>query len=146
MFRRHDHDDAELSPLGRHALEPDLTLRDERDPDPLVEEATQRLRDRLQSLEAVDEWGRPLPWRHVARIALGSLVTPRVRDAVTADALAEAVAPEPTTAVSHDTTSHDSSRSVSPDTTDRSVQWQSFFRAVDDTDRLLPPSEPSPHA
>ena len=128
MFRRHDHVDTEPSPLGLGDTEPDLAMRDEHDPDPLVEEATQRLRDRLNALEAVDEWGRPVPWRHVARIALGSLATPRVRDAVTADALAEAVAP-------------DAARSVSPDTTDRSAQWQSFFRAVDETDRLIVPPE-----
>jgi hypothetical protein len=46
-------------------------LRDERDPDPLLEEATERLRAALVHLDARDEWGRRLAWRQVARIALG---------------------------------------------------------------------------
>ena len=72
-------------------------LRDEPDPDPLVEEAAQRLRQALISLEAHDEWGRLLAWRKVAQIALGPIVL-RLRDAQTAARLMAAAtqpAPEP---------------------------------------------------
>jgi hypothetical protein len=70
MFRRRDlDDDPELLALG---LESDPELRDEPDPDPLVEAATERLREPLSALSAVDAWGRPVAWRHVARIVLGA--------------------------------------------------------------------------
>jgi hypothetical protein len=69
-------------------------LRDEVDPDPLVEEAVDRMRSALTSLEARDDWGRPLAWRHVARIALGPLVT-RLRDIQTTAALLDATRPAP---------------------------------------------------
>jgi hypothetical protein len=64
-----------------------LDLRTQPDVDPFVEEAADRLRRELADLQAFDTWGRPVPWRQVARIALGPLVSPRVRDALTAAAL-----------------------------------------------------------
>jgi hypothetical protein len=76
-------------------------LRDEVDVDPIVEEATDRLRGELRTLVARDEWGRELPWRYVARIALGPVLT-RLRDQETTIRLLEAtrqapdVAPEST--------------------------------------------------
>jgi hypothetical protein len=128
MFRRHDQEQ-EPAPVGPVRNEPDTALRDQVDPDRLVEEATARLRDQLQSLDAVDAWGRPLAWRQVARIALGSLASPRVRDALTADVLADAV--------TQDVPDAGEVRSVSPDATDRTTEWRTFFRAIDQTDRLL---------
>jgi hypothetical protein len=122
MFRRQPTAPVRTIDLGRHDVDP---LKHEADPDPLIEAAAQRLREQLSALTATDEWGRPVPWRHVARIALGPLVTPRVRDAVTSDVLADAVteevAPEP-------------ARSVSPE---GEAEWRSFFRAIDEGDRLL---------
>lgn len=64
-------------------------LRDEADVDPLVEEATARLREELKHLVARDEWGRELAWRYVARIALGPVLT-RLRDQETTIRLLEA--------------------------------------------------------
>jgi hypothetical protein len=64
-------------------------LRDETDIDPLVEDATARLRESLTQLEARDEWGRTIPWRHVARIVLGPLLT-QLRDSETAFRLLQA--------------------------------------------------------
>ena|SRR5947209_607302 len=72
-----------LSPAGLAAM------RDEHDPDPLVEEATDRLRASLTALDARDEWGRQLAWRQVARIALGPVLT-QLRDAQTAARLTTA--------------------------------------------------------
>lgn len=120
MFHRQHASEPDPAPLA--VGQPDPGLRDERDPDPVVEEATERLRQELSDLGAVDAWGRPVAWRQVARIALGSLATPAVRDALTAQALQEAVS-----------TQH----SVSPDSDDRSDEWRTFFRSVDDNDRLL---------
>ena len=57
-------------------------LRDERDPDDLVEEATARLRDTLITLDARDEWGRAIAWRQVVRIALAPMLA-ELRDART---------------------------------------------------------------
>jgi len=87
--------------------DPELVLRDEPDPDPLIEEMTERLRAGLGSLVAVDEWGRTLAWRNVVRLAVGPL-SGRLRDAETAAVIAtsmvteepaplepEPVAPEP---------------------------------------------------
>ena len=73
------------------------TLRDEVDSDPLVEEATERLRAALTVLEPRDEWGRPIAWRQVARIALGPLVT-QLRDSLTANRLLDATRPAPAAA------------------------------------------------
>lgn len=75
--------------------EPDPALRNEVDPDPLIEEMVGRLRDGLSSLVAVDEWGRPLAWRNVVRLALGSTAS-RLRD--TQQALELAVSMIPPTA------------------------------------------------
>ena len=132
MFRRHDHTQ-EPALIGSGHTEPDPELRDQVDPDPLVEEATARLREQLLALDAVDTWGRPLAWRQVARIALGSLATPRVRDALTADVLADAM----NDAVAEQEPAPELERSVSPETTDRTADWRTFFRALDQTDRLL---------
>jgi hypothetical protein len=76
-------------------------LRDEVDIDPLVEEATTRLREALTRLDARDEWGRALAWRHVSRIVLGPVLT-QLRDSETALRLLRAQAtevpePEPVT-------------------------------------------------
>jgi hypothetical protein len=62
--------------VERPASDPALAarLRDEADPDPVVEEAAQRLRDTLSRLDAADEWGRPVAWHLVARIALGAVL------------------------------------------------------------------------
>jgi hypothetical protein len=64
-------------------------LRDETDSDPLVEQATDRLRAALTALDARDEWGRALAWRQVARIAIGPLLV-ELRDAQTAARLSAA--------------------------------------------------------
>ncbi|HET7311520.1 MAG TPA: hypothetical protein VFJ17_09360 [Mycobacteriales bacterium] len=64
-------------------------LRHETDPDPVIEEAAERLRAALTCLDARDEWGRAIPWRQVARIALGPLAS-RLRDAETAALLSAA--------------------------------------------------------
>jgi hypothetical protein len=73
----------------------DLHLRDESDPDPLIEEMVERLRTGLSSLTAIDEWGRPIAWRNVVRLALGPLSN-RLRD--TEQALEIAVSMLPPTA------------------------------------------------
>ena len=126
MFRRSTHPSTgSTTPASTIDLEaPPDPLRGEPDPDPVVEAAAERLREQLSSLTALDQWGRPVPWRQVARIALGPLATQRVRDAMTADALEEAVVVD----VPH---------SVSPDDETREAEWRSFFRAIDETDRLL---------
>ena len=67
-------------------------FRDERDPDPLIEEMVQRLREGLRSLDAVDEWGRPLAWRNMLRMALGPEIG-RLRDALTAATIATSMLP-----------------------------------------------------
>ena len=74
-------------------------LRGEADPDAMIEAAAERLRLALQSLDAIDEWGRRLAWRQVARIALGPLLT-ELRDAQTALRLASAVPPSRSSAES----------------------------------------------
>ena len=64
----------EVEPNVRVAMpESDPLLRNEVDPDPLIEEMVGRLRDGLGTLVAIDEWGRPLAWRNVVRLALGPL-------------------------------------------------------------------------
>lgn len=68
----------------------DPELREARDPDPLVEDMVERLRGGLSGLVALDEWGRPVAWRNVVRLALGPTLE-RLRDAQTGVALAEAV-------------------------------------------------------
>lgn len=80
------------------APEVDPALRDEVDPDPLIEEMVQRLRDNLSSLAAVDEWGRAMSWRNVVRLAVGPSAQ-RFRDAQTAAELAVALADVPAPAV-----------------------------------------------
>ncbi len=77
------------------APEVDPVLRDELDPDPLIEEMVGRLREGLSSLTAMDEWGRPLAWRNVVRLALGPMAS-RLRD--TEQALELAVSMMPPTA------------------------------------------------
>lgn len=72
-------------------------LRDEVDVDPLVEEATARLREELRHLVARDEWGRELAWRYVARIALGPVLT-KLRDQETTIRLLAATQPDATVA------------------------------------------------
>jgi hypothetical protein len=74
--------------------EGDPLLRNEVDPDPLVEEMVGRLREGLSSLVAVDEWGRPLAWRNVVRLALGPLAG-RLRDTEQALELAVSMMPAP---------------------------------------------------
>jgi hypothetical protein len=70
----------------------DPFLRDEVDPDPLIEEMVARLRDGLSNLHAVDEWGRPLAWRNVVRLALGPMAG-RLRDTEQALELAVSMIP-----------------------------------------------------
>lgn len=48
-------------------------LRDESDPDPLVEALTARLRKQFPGSLSRDEWGRPVAYRHVVRAALAAL-------------------------------------------------------------------------
>ncbi|HEU5034247.1 MAG TPA: hypothetical protein VFT62_05750 [Mycobacteriales bacterium] len=90
----------------------DRRLRDETDPDPLVEQAAERLRQALHTLEARDEWGRALAWRQVARIALGPILT-QLRDAETAMRLKDAVAPAADADASGDTPETDPSQHLS---------------------------------
>ncbi len=66
----------------------DPVFRDEVDPDPLVEEMVARLRGSLAGLVALDEYGRPVPWRSVVRLALGSTLG-QLRDAETSVVLAQ---------------------------------------------------------
>jgi hypothetical protein len=106
MFGRHEavtKQRQEVLPIRQDA---DSDLRDEVDPDPLIEEMVERLRTGLGSLVALDEWGRPVAWRQVVRIAAGPSLA-ALRDAQTAVALAQAatqqresaptVMPEPVT-------------------------------------------------
>lgn len=76
----------------------DPALRDEKDPDPLIEEMVERLRDGLSSMNAFDEWGRPIAWRNVVRLAVGPLMG-RLRDAETAVAVATHLSPPEPAAV-----------------------------------------------
>lgn len=72
--------------------EGDPLLRNEVDPDPLIEEMVGRLRDGLGTLVAIDEWGRPLAWRNVVRLALGPLAG-KLRDTEQALELAVSMIP-----------------------------------------------------
>jgi len=76
------------------ATDEDTHLRDEIDPDPLIEEMVGRLREGLSALDAVDEWGRPLAWRNVVRLALGPLAN-KLRDTEQALELAVSMLPQP---------------------------------------------------
>lgn len=67
-------------------------LRDEPDPDPLVEAMTERLRRACPASLSLDEWGRPLAYRHVVRMALTAIPLPLVVE------LAQAFRDEPTPA------------------------------------------------
>lgn len=69
-----------------------LALRDEVDPDPFIEEMVARLRDGLGSLQAIDEWGRPMSWRNIVRMAVGPTVA-QLRDAQTATGIAVSLLP-----------------------------------------------------
>lgn len=91
MFRSHSL--TSEPPTEPSALTADTgpTLRDQVDPDPVVEEAVQRLRSQVSNLEARDEWGRPLAWRQVARIVLGPLIAD-LRDSQTSAQIALALA------------------------------------------------------
>jgi hypothetical protein len=77
------------------APEVDPKLRDEADPDPMVEEMVARLRAGLTSLVAIDEWGRPMAWRNVVRLALGPLGS-KIRDTEQALELAVSMIPSST--------------------------------------------------
>jgi hypothetical protein len=74
------------------APDADTELRDETDPDPLIEEMVARLRDGLSTLTAIDEWGRPIAWRNVVRLALGPLAN-KLRDTEQALELAVSMLP-----------------------------------------------------
>lgn len=89
----------EIVPQG-YTLAPheSMDLRDEVDSDPFIEEMVARLRDGLSSLHAVDEWGRPLAWRNVVRLAVGPMVS-ALRDSQTATEIAVSLLPESTPAV-----------------------------------------------
>jgi hypothetical protein len=85
----------DVEPVMRpEAPDVDPTLRNEIDPDPLIEEMVNRLREGLSNLHAVDEWGRPLAWRNVVRLALGPLAS-RLRDTEQALELAVSMIPAP---------------------------------------------------
>lgn len=66
--------------------EVDEVYRDAVDPDPLVEAMVERLRCSLSGLVALDEYGRPVPWRNVVRVALGPTLG-QLRDVETSLAL-----------------------------------------------------------
>ena len=87
MFRSVKHVDDEVPVISELPVD-ESELRDEWDPDPLVEQAVQRLRDSLGGMTATDEWGRPMAWRHVVRSALGPLLG-ELRDAQASMALTE---------------------------------------------------------
>lgn len=70
--------------------EVDPQLRSAADPDPLVEQMVERLRVSLSDLVALDEYGRPVPWRQVVRLALGPTLG-QLRDAETSLALMQRV-------------------------------------------------------
>jgi len=70
--------------------EVDASFRDAVDPDPLVEAMVERLRSSLSGLVALDEYGRPVAWRQVVRLALGPTLG-RLRDAETSLALMQRV-------------------------------------------------------
>ncbi|GAC1610577.1 MAG: hypothetical protein NVS3B26_18080 [Mycobacteriales bacterium] len=70
----------------------ELALRDEVDPDPLIEEMVERLRGTVGGLQAVDLYGRPLSWRLLVRIAAEPTVR-RLRDAQTSVSIADALHP-----------------------------------------------------
>lgn len=72
-------------------------LRDEPDPDPLVEAMTERLRKACPASLSLDEWGRPLAYRHVVRMALTAIPLPLVVELAQAfrDEPAPAPAPAP---------------------------------------------------
>jgi hypothetical protein len=85
----------DVEPVMRlEAPDADPLLRNEIDPDPLIEEMVGRLRDGLSSLHAVDEWGRPIAWRNVVRLALGPLAS-KLRDTEQALELAVSMIPVP---------------------------------------------------
>ena len=98
MFGRHEAATKQETQVLAVHQDSDPEMRDEIDPDPLIEEMVERLRSGLGSLVAFDEWGRPLAWRQVVRIAAGPTLA-ALRDAQTAVALAQhpgqvAAAPE----------------------------------------------------
>lgn len=70
--------------------QPDPTQQE--DPDPVVQQALERMRMHLGELDATDRYGRPVSWAQIARIVIGPLAD-RVRDADTAGALMDALAP-----------------------------------------------------
>ncbi len=74
--------------------EVDPVYRDAVDPDPLVEAMVGRLRSSLSGLMALDEFGRPVPWRNVVRIALGPTLG-QLRDVETSLALMQEVGQRP---------------------------------------------------
>ena len=91
MFRSRNDSAEPEADVVRPTVTTDPALRDERDPDPTVDEAVERLRRDVSELVAYDEWGRPLAWRHVARIVLGPLVSD-LRDSQTAARLGQHIA------------------------------------------------------
>lgn len=104
MFGRHEATTKQQPEVLVAHQDSDPAMRDEVDPDPLIEEMVERLRSGLGSLVAFDEWGRPVAWRQVVRIAAGPTLA-ALRDAQTAVALGRATqqaeptaAPEPTLA------------------------------------------------
>jgi hypothetical protein len=70
--------------------EVDPCFRNAVDPDPLVEAMVERLRSSLAGLVALDEYGRPVAWRVVVRVALGPTLS-QLRDAETSLALLQHV-------------------------------------------------------
>ena len=87
---RHRHDKSRVAPATTALPEVDPALREAMDPDPLVEQMVERLRASLSDMVALDEFGRPIAWRHVVRIALGPTLG-RLRDAETSLSLMKQV-------------------------------------------------------
>ena len=94
MFRNRNDEEAQVVDLTTSAIESDPALRDEVDPDPVVEEAVQRLRNEVSRMVAFDSWGRPLAWRHIVRIAVGPMIGD-LRDSQTAARIGQALAEPP---------------------------------------------------
>jgi hypothetical protein len=95
--------------------------------DPVIAQGAARLQRELSSLVAVDHNGDLLGWEDIARIVLGHLGTSRVRDALTADALSQALVPlrlRPEPRPSH--------RAVSPEISYRGPDWAMFLPARQD--------------
>ena len=87
---RHRQEKGRVAPVTTTLPDVDPALREAMDPDPLVEQMVERLRVSLSGLVALDEYGRPIAWRHVVRLAVGPTLG-RLRDAETSLTLMQQV-------------------------------------------------------